>query len=188
MKTAGGYRFPLGEYFLLFLASLLLICSLTLEPTFIFQGGPCCCTSLVWRVMSLLQHDFSFKSLLCKAAIISSGHKEKAGEKEAGICGILWCWFHCVKLHPMPMSQLRVQDENYFPLVFTVHVQKRGMADSCTLQIVHLENFCYFPSITSEILIIHCKKIKKIMEWGGLFWKGKQQTLPVSSPKECSQI
>lgn len=27
MQTAGGYRFPLGEYLLLFLASLLLICS-----------------------------------------------------------------------------------------------------------------------------------------------------------------
>lgn len=91
MQTARGYRFPLGEYFLLFLASLPLICSLTLEATFIFQGCLPCCTSLVWRVMSLLQCDFSFKSLLCKAEIISPGHKEKAGEKEGRICGILWC-------------------------------------------------------------------------------------------------
>lgn len=89
MQTAGGYRLPLGEYFLLFLASLLLICSLTLEAPFIFQGGPPCCTSLFWRVMSLLQRDFSFKSLLCKAVIISPGHKEKTGEKEGGTCGIL---------------------------------------------------------------------------------------------------
>lgn len=102
---------------------------------------------------------------------LGSGHKEKAGEKEAEIRGILWYWFHCVKLRPMCVSQQRLQDENYFPLVFTVHVQEGGTADSCTLQIGHLENFCYFPSITSEILIIHCKKIKNIMEWGVSFGK-----------------
>lgn len=78
MQTAAGYRYPLGEYFSLFLAPHippprpLSICCLTLKVLFIFQGGAPCCTSLVWRVMSHLQSDFSFKCLLCKAVIISA--------------------------------------------------------------------------------------------------------------------
>lgn len=63
------------------------------------------------------------------------------------------------------MSQQRLQDENDFPLVFTIHVQEGGTADSCTLQTIHRENFCSFSSITSaEILIMHCRRIKKVME------------------------